>query len=126
MSKKITLPILTILSICLLSFTTGKSQSITEYGYPEHFIAGALFGGATSYFVYQKTNNKWKAWAIGLGASVLAGGLKEAVDPEVFGGTRNVRDFYYTGLGGLVGASIVFPLHKRKRPEKEALNAAFR
>ncbi|MBX2876431.1 MAG: hypothetical protein KTR30_30205 [Saprospiraceae bacterium] len=125
MSTKSALRVLTILSISLLSFIPGKSQSITEYGYPEHFIAGALFGGATSYLVYQKTNNKWKAWAIGFGASVLAGGIKEAVDPELLGGSRNVKDFLYTGLGGMVGASIVFPLNRKKKKE-EGVNTAFR
>lgn len=125
MSTKSTLGIITLFAICLLSFTPAKSQSITEYGYPEHFIAGALLGGAASYLVYQKTNNKWKAWAIGFGASVLAGGIKEAVDPEIFGGSRNVRDFYYTGLGGMVGASIVFPLNRKKNREAKAVSTAF-
>lgn len=115
-----------ILAIGLLSFTPAKSQSITEYGYPEHFIGGALLGGATSYLVYKKTNNKWKAWAIGLGASVLAGGIKEAVDPEIFGGSRNIKDFYYTGLGGMLGASIVFPLNRKKKRNEQSLNTAFK
>ncbi len=116
---------LTILFVALLTYLPGKSQSITEYGYPEHFIAGALLGGATSYLIYQKTDNKWKAWAVGLGASLLAGGIKEAVDPELLGGSRSVKDFMYTSLGGILGASIVLPLNRRKKKE-EGINTAFR
>ena len=126
MSTKPLLRILTILSICLFSLTPGKSQSITEYGHPEHFIAGALLGGAASYLVYQKTNNKWKAWAVGFGASILAGAIKETVDPELLGGSSSIKDFAYTSLGGMVGASIVFPLNRKKKKEKEGINTAFR
>lgn len=104
------------LVILFFSFQpTLSSQSFTEYGYPEHFIGGALLSGAVSYLVYQKTENKTKAWLVGFGASLVAGGLKEAVDPEVFGGTRNVKDFYYTAFGGALGASIVIPLGRRKK-----------
>lgn len=126
MNKKSTLRLLTILSICFLTYLPGKSQSITEYGHPEHFIAGALFGGATSYLIYQKTNNKWKAWAIGVGASLLAGGIKEAVDPEILGGSASAKDFMYTSLGGMLGASIVFPLNRKKKKKEESVNTAFR
>jgi len=102
--------------ILFLSFQpTLSGQSITAHGYPEHFIGGALLSGAVSYLVYKKTENKTKAWLVGFGASLVAGGLKEAVDPEIFGGTRNVKDFYYTALGGALGASIVIPLGRKKK-----------
>lgn len=118
------LRILTILSISLLAHLPGKSQSITKRGHPEHFFVGALIGGGTSYLIYQKTNNKWKAWAIGFGASVLAGAIKEAIDPEILGRTASTEDFLYTGLGGIVGASIVFPLNRKKK-KGEGSSTAF-
>jgi len=96
--------------------TTMKSQSISNDGHPEHFAAGVLIGGVTSYFVYKKTGNKWKAWLIGAGAASAAGFLKEALDPS-FGGVRSSKDFGYTTLGGVIGASVVFPLKKKKPKE---------
>ena len=118
MNKSIKLFLSFPVVILFLSFQpTLSGQSITEYGYPEHFIGGALLSGAVSYLVYKKTENKTKAWLVGFGASLVAGGLKEAVDPEIFGGTRNVKDFYYTALGGALGASIVIPLGRKKKKD---------
>lgn len=118
MNKSIKLLLTLPFILVFLSFNnTLSSQSITKYGYPEHFIGGALLSGTVSYLVYKKTENKTKAWLVGFGASLVAGGLKEAVDPEVFGGTRNVRDFYYTALGGALGASVILPLGRRKKKD---------
>ncbi|NNC70861.1 MAG: hypothetical protein HKN90_08585 [Flavobacteriaceae bacterium] len=107
-------------------FHTNSQPIFSEKGYPEHFIAGALIGGATSYIVYNKTGNKFKAWAFGTLTATAVGVLKEAIDPELLSGVRNSTDTMYTGLGGIVGASIVFPLKKRKPKETPNISAAFK
>ena len=84
--------------------------------HPEHFIGGMVVGGVTSYFVYKKSNNKVKSWAIGTGASVIVGLAKEAID-SAGGKDFSGEDFGYTALGGVIGASIVFPLKKKKPKE---------
>ncbi len=89
---------------------------LSDSGYAEHFIAGLAIGGITSYLVYRKTDNKWKSWAIGAGASTIIGLTKELIDPYI-GRDRNGGDFKYTVLGGAIGASIVFPLNKKKPKE---------
>lgn len=105
----------------------ANSQPVfSERGYPEHFIAGTLIGGTTSYLVYKKTGNKFKAWAWGTVAASAAGFLKEAIDPELLSGVRSTTDAIYTSIGGVVGASIVFPLKKRKPKETPNISTAFK
>jgi hypothetical protein len=106
-----------IIFILLISFycITSEAQS-TNKQHPEHFIGGMVIGGVTSYFVYKKTNNKVKSWAIGTGASVLVGLAKEVIDSAV-GKNFSGEDLGYTALGGAIGASIVFPLKKKKPKE---------
>ena len=104
------------IAVCFLGFHMEPSaQIISERGYPEHFIVGAIIGGGTSYLVYKKTDHKFKSWGIGFGASVAAGLVKELVDPVIFNGTRSTRDVVYTVLGGAFGASIVFPIGRKKK-----------
>ena len=57
-----------------------------------------------------------KSWAIGTGAATLVGILKEAL---VSGSGKDFSgaDLGYTVLGGAIGASIVFPLKKKKPKE---------
>ncbi|MEL4454810.1 hypothetical protein [Lutimonas vermicola] len=38
-------------------------------------------GGVTSYFIYKKTNNKFKSWTIGTGVATVIGLAKELIDP---------------------------------------------
>jgi hypothetical protein len=102
-----------------------SGQSLSKRGYPEHFIVGAFLSGTVSYIVYTKTDNKLKAWLIGLGASVVVGGIKEALDPSFFGGTRNVLDFEYTVLGGVLGASIIIPMKGKKPKDTPPVSSAF-
>lgn len=100
----------------LFIFCLKINAQISDDGHPEHFIAGAIIGGVTSYFVFKKTDNKLKAWLIGAGASVVVGLAKEAIDPYI-GRTRSWEDFGFTVLGGGVGASIVIPLKKHHPKE---------
>lgn len=110
----------------LLGMTASLSgQSLSKRGYPEHFIGGALLSGTISAIVYTKTNHKLKAWLIGFGASAIAGGIKEILDPSFFGGTRNIQDFNYTVLGGALGASIVIPLKGKKSKDSPPVSSAF-
>lgn len=108
-----------IIFILLVSISTKiNSQIDSNKGHPEHFIAGFVIGGVTSYLVFKKTDNKFKAWLIGTGAAMAAGFLKEAIDPMI-NKERSFEDFKYTAVGGIIGASIVIPLRK-KNPHKTA------
>jgi hypothetical protein len=104
-----------LLMIFVLCFCASHAQDANK-GHPEHIIAGMAVGGVTSYFVYKKTNNKFKSWAIGIGAATVIGLAKELIDPSI-GRERSVQDFGYTVLGGVIGASVVFPLKKRAPKE---------
>ena len=99
---------------------------ISDDGHPEHIIAGALIGGGVSYLVYKKTNNKFKAWLIGASTAAAVGYLKEAVDPKWFGGVKSDKDIGYSALGGVIGASIVIPLKRRKTKAKPNIATAFK
>ena len=105
---------LLILLFCICPALNAQEDS--DKGHAEHFVAGTLIGGVTSYFVFKKTNDKWKSWLIGAGAAVVVGLAKEAIDPAI-GRTRSAEDFGYTALGGAFGACIVIPLNK-KEPNK--------
>ena len=117
-----------ILILLLFTFSLqAKAQPIiSNDGHPEHIIAGVIIGGGVSYLVYKKTNNKFKAWLIGASTAAAVGYLKEAVDPKWFGGVKSDKDFGYSALGGVIGASIVIPLKSRKTKEKPNIAAAFK
>ncbi len=100
--------------------TQMSAQSFSETGYPEHFAAGMIIGGVTSYLVFKKTDNKFKAWVIGAGIATGIGLLKEIVDPA-FGRQRNLKDFQYTALGGFIGATIIIPLRRRQKKGESEL-----
>ena len=99
---------------------------ISDNGHPEHMIMGAAIGAGVSFLVYKKTDNKLKAWFIGVASATAIGYLKEAVDPKWFGGVKSNKDFGYTALGGVIGASIVIPLKRKKTKEKPNISAAFK
>ena len=104
-----------------------KAQPIfSEKGHPEHVIAGTLIGGVTSYFVYKKSNNKFKAWLIGFGTATATGILKEMLEPTFLSGVNSKEDVYYSALGGAIGASIVIPLKKRNPIKPPNITAAFK
>jgi uncharacterized membrane protein YdcZ (DUF606 family) len=104
-----------LLLILVLCCCTSQAQDASK-GHPEHILAGMAIGGVTSYLVYRKTNNKFKSWAIGTGAATVIGLAKELIDPSI-GRERSAQDFGYTVLGGVIGASVVFPLKKRTPKE---------
>ncbi len=97
-------------------YCISTHAQFTDSGHPEHFISGMIVGGVTSYIVYKKTGNKLKSWVIGTGAATLIGLAKELIDPAI-GRKRSGADFGYSVLGGAIGASIVFPLKKKKPKE---------
>ena len=102
--------------ILLLYFPCHLKAQNGNTGQPQHIIGGAIVGGVTSYFTFKKTNNKFKSWAIGTGASLLAGIAKEVIDSAV-GKEFSGEDLGYSVIGGAIGASIVFPLKKKKPKE---------
>ena len=69
-----------LLMIFVLCFCASHAQDANK-GHPEHIIAGLAVGGVTSYFVYKKTNNKFKPWTIGTGAATVISLAKELIDP---------------------------------------------
>ena len=72
---------LLILLLCICPALNAQEDS--DKGHAEHFVAGTLIGGVTSYFVFKKTNDKWKSWLIGAGTAVVVGLTKEAIDPAI-------------------------------------------
>ena len=102
-----------IILITCVCFQLEAQPIFSDNGHPEHFIAGTVIGGVTSYLVFKKTDNKVKAWIIGTATATAVGFLKEAIDPEFLSGVRSRTDALYTTLGGAFGASIVIPLKKR-------------
>ena len=115
--KKILMRFLLLFLIVLFVYSPGKAQ-FSERGYPEHFVAGALIGGAVTYYTFKKTDDKIKAWILGFSASAMTGLLKEVIDPVLFNSTRNWTDFNYTALGGVAGASIVIPLRSTRKKSR--------
>ena len=116
--------ILAIYFLCFCSLL--KAQPIlSENGHPEHFIVGAIVAGSTSYLVYKKTGNKFKAWLIGATASSALGLIKELADPSL-NNSRSMDDLKYNVLGSLVGASIVIPLRRRKPKKTPNITAVFK
>lgn len=114
--------VITFLVVCVQL----EAQPIfSEKGHPEHVIAGAIIGGVTSYLVYKKTDNKFKAWLIGFGTATAVGLLKEAIDPTFLSGVKSKEDAYYGALGGAIGASIVIPLKKRNSKKTPNITNAF-
>ena len=109
-----------------MCFQLEAQPIFSEKGHPEHVIAGALIGGVTSYLVYKKTDDKFKAWLIGFGTATAVGLLKEMIDPTFLSGVKSKEDAYYSALGGAIGASIVFPLKKRKPKKTPNITAAFK
>ena len=114
-----------ILTVFFLSYQLDAQPIFSDNGHPEHVIVGTIIGGGTSYLVYRKTNNKFKAWLIGAATAATIGYIKEAVDPKWFNGTRSKKDFQYSVLGGVIGASIVIPLKRRKPKKTPNIDAAF-
>jgi hypothetical protein len=116
-----------ILILLIFSFNLQLNAQpiISDDGLPEHVIAGAVIGAGISYLVYKKTDNKLKAWFIGVASAAAIGYIKEVVDPKWFNGVRSKKDYGYTALGGVIGASIVIPLKRRKPKETPNITAAF-
>ena len=102
------------MAIIISTYQSTSAQSDSSKGHTEHFVVGAAIGAGTSYFVYKKTDNKWKSWLIGTGTATLVGLTKELIDPSI-GRKRSGEDFAYTALGGAIGASIVIPLKPKKK-----------
>jgi len=117
---------LVLLVLFAFYLQVNSQPIISDKGHPEHIIAGAIVGGTVSYFVYKKTNNKFKAWLIGAATASAVGYLKEAVDPKWFNGVRSNKDFGFTSLGGVIGASIVIPLKQKKTKKTPNISAAFK
>ena len=116
-----------ILSLLIFVFylQLDAQPIISDDGHPEHIIAGTVIGAGVSYLVYKKTDNKLKAWLIGAASAAAVGYLKESVDPKWFNGVKSDKDFGYSALGGVIGASIVIPLKRRKPKKTPNITAAF-
>ncbi|MCK0130246.1 hypothetical protein MWU59_01925 [Flavobacteriaceae bacterium F08102] len=109
---------LLILTFLLGSIPTQSQPIFSKKGHPEHIIAGTLIGAGISYYVFTKTQNKVKSWIIAAVSTSLIAYVKEAVDPKWFGGVRSSKDFMFSALGSVVGASMVIPLNRRPKSQK--------
>lgn len=76
-------------------------------GHLSHLIVGIIIGGFVSILIYKNSGNKVKAVIIGLTIASVIGLLKEVLDPYV-GRNRDLSDFYYTCLGGVLGCLAIF------------------
>ena len=75
-----------------------------------HYIAGAAISDVTYLAVYNHTGNHNKAMLYSLGASIVAGTLKEIYDINRSGFDK--RDLAYTAAGGFtVTISFQFNMH---------------
>ena len=51
------------LSVLMVCFCFNlNAQGDPGKGHPQHFVAGFVIAGATSFLVYKKTDNKLKSW----------------------------------------------------------------
>ncbi|MDZ7612699.1 MAG: hypothetical protein U5K51_02465 [Flavobacteriaceae bacterium] len=80
--------------------------TFTDNGYLEHFLVGLLIGGIVSAKVYKKIRKKVISFVTGCILAILVGLFKEFIDPFI-GGDRDVGDFIYTVIGGLIGAFVL-------------------
>jgi len=75
-------------------------------GYVAHFLIGFLIGGVVAVLIYRKTNSKVKSFIIGGSIATLIGFFKELIEPLI-GGNRDILDFIFTVIGGLLGCFII-------------------
>ena len=75
-------------------------------GYIAHFIIGFLIGGIVSILIFNRTNSKVKSCIVGCFMATLIGFFKELIEPLI-GGSRDILDFIYTVIGGLLGCYIM-------------------
>lgn len=117
---KVTLVFLVLLFACT---NLSQAQFISNDG-EYHFAAGALISGATYAVVYSATKNKKKAFWYSLGASTLAGIVKEVADSQKLNNRFDIGDAAATTLGGLtvsVGLELLIGNKKKKKKAKVAL-----
>ena len=113
----------TIVTILILSFTgLCNAQFISNDG-ELHVIAGAVISAATYTVVYATTKNKKRAFWYGLGASTLAGIVKEAIDSGKEYNKFDAGDMAATSLGGLT-ASVTLSLFVGKKKNKRTAKIA--
>ena len=92
--------------IALINRIEGYFQ-ITQNGYAEHFIIGALIAGLITFLYFEKTQNALKSIVLGITTAFFIGLFKEYIDPLV-GGDKNKMDLIYTILGSFSGVILFF------------------
>lgn len=110
----------TLFTLLALSvFTFSNAQFISEDDIL-HFGVGAVISGTTYSIVYNKTENKSKAFWYSFAASAFTGLTKEIFDEFVFDGRFDTGEFLATSAGGFV-TSYTFNIFtgKRKKKKKE-------
>lgn len=104
-----------ISAVAKIAVGVAAGDLITRELYPNqkdkriHSMVGGVISGVTTEVTTALTDNKWVGIAAGIGASIVAGSLKEFVDSKGYG-TPDKHDFYATALGGTtVGFSFTIP-----------------
>ena len=80
---------------------------ISQTGYVEHFIIGALIAGLIAFLYFDKTKNALKSVVLGITTAFFVGLIKEYVDPLV-GGDKDKMDLIFTILGSFSGVILFF------------------
>lgn len=109
---------LTKLCFILIMFPLITNAQFISSDDKLHLGAGAIISSATYIVVYNKTENKSKAFWYSLGVSALAGLGKELYDSTKKGNKFDTGELVATTAGGFV-ASITFDLFTKPKKRKK-------
>jgi len=98
----------TLFIFCIVTSLSINVNAQIKQDKVNHFIAGNLISSNASLITYKITDNKKKAFLVGLGTGVIAGAAKELYD-STGRGTCDFTDFAWTCIGASV-SSIVFTI----------------
>lgn len=131
--KTIITAVLLFIAVKLKSqtYTFGRVNLIIDDGV-KHVYAGQLICSFTSYTAYYITDRPIISGAIGIAATFIAVGLKEAYDKNTPGHVSSFRDFGNTAWGGAIQIPVYTAVvtltdhkHKWNHPDKSALDAQY-
>lgn len=89
----------------------GNSQQI-PLDKQKHLAAGILIGGISA----TEKEAKYPLWNA-VTFSIICGVGKEVLDS--YGGKADIKDIYYTAVGGTIGGTIVYYINKRSNQRRK-------
>jgi putative lipoprotein len=72
-----------------------------------HFVAGGAIAGAAYGITTAVTDDRWKAFAVGAGAALGAGAIKEGLDATGMG-DPSWKDFAWDAIGAACGLGVAW------------------